>query len=81
MKVQPITLEDMLNICYINYKGVKEAVIQIANDSKDIKEFYSKFHEYYKEHGLGGDDCWHLCERYLGLILVKNENEKNVGDV
>lgn len=70
MKVQPITLEDMLKICHIDYDGVAEAVTRIASESKDYKEFYTKFSEYYNEHGLGGDSCWELCEMYLGLILV-----------
>jgi len=69
MEVKPITLEDMLEICHINYDGVAEAVTKIANESKCLVEFYEKFHEYFSVHGLGGDDCWELCETYLGLIL------------
>ena len=70
MEVKPITLEDMLEICHINYDGVAEAVIRIAAESKCLVEFYKKFNIYFSEHGLGGDSCWELCEQYLGLILV-----------
>ena len=66
---QTLTLEDVLTTIGINYEGVAEAVIEIASESQSTKEFWDKFHDYYSENGLGGDDTWMDCETYLWLVL------------
>lgn len=70
MKIkQQLTLDDIIDICEINFEGVKEAIIQIASESKCVVDFYKKFEEYYSEYGLGGNDRWEDCKAYLWLIL------------
>ena len=74
MKVlEQITLDDVLDYIGINYEGVREAVIDCANTSRTCVEFLNKFHEYYSEHGLGGDDCWMDVSNYLPLVIKVGE--------
>lgn len=69
MKIKTLTLKDLLIWCHINYEGVEEAFTKIAHESSSKEEFLNKFHEYYSEEGLGGDDRWLDCQEYLPFIL------------
>lgn len=74
--ISPITIDDVLR-----YTGIKtsselfEEIDRCATNSKSETEFLNMFHQYYTEHGLGGDDTWLDVQRYLPLFLGYSEDE------
>lgn len=69
MKIkQQLTLDDIIDICGINFKGVKEAIIQIAMGI--FSHWLLKNYEIYN----GASTAWYNMYTCIGN-LVKKENE------